>query len=525
MSKQINNPTPYSLREKIYLFLIFISFIAFFITTISQSLWLDETITYWVVKNGFGDLVYRTLHYQGKSPFYLYYFIVWCFIQILGSAEWVLRLPSLFSLILACFFLYKICLILFDREWALYSIIFFICLLQLQSANLGRDARPYGLAVMFSILSIMCFIQWMHDRQTKHQIAYIISTTATCYAHIIFTPILILHLCYYFIFKENNPKVSFRKLVLTFCIIAGFILPIGYHHLIILFGDRKLGSWAPMPGIIDLLNAWFPIKLFLLYVIGAFSISYIVHRKININIENKLCLKRFLFVLIWFFFPALFLFIISKINGASFFVDRYYFWSYPAIAIVIAGLLRMTNYSVLKLSIILLFPTILITTKLVYYPISVVEDWKSATGYINSTNIAEKGPVLIWPGFIDTRNEKLINIINDHEKKDSVLSPLSYYPLKNKKAVLLPWLPDDIDLEAFLSRQHAEFIKEKDEIWLIVRNCLFINNKQKQKKYSSQDVFVDWLKSQDFLLVEKKSFGAIVVSRFIYPHRGYRSQQ
>lgn len=510
MSKQINNPTPYFLREKIYLFLICILFIVFFIATAKQSLWLDETVTYWVVKNGFGDLVYRSLHYQGQSPFY--YFIVWCFIQILGNAEWVLRLPSLFSLILACFFLYKLCLTLFDREWALYSVIFFICLLQLQLANLGRDARPYGLAVMFSILSIMCFIQWMHDRRTKHQIAYIIFTTATCYAHILFTPILFLHLCYYFIFKEKNPKVSFRKLLLTFCIIAGFVLP-NVYQLILLFEKRELLSFVPMPGIIDLLNAWFPIKFFLLYIIAAFFISYIVHRKININIEDKICLKRFLFVLIWFFFPAFFLFIISKIIGASIFIPRYYFWSYPAIALVIAGLLKMTNYSVLRLIVILSFPAILITTKIVYYPISVVEDWKSATSYINSANIAEKGPILIWPGLIEARNEKWIN---DHEKKDYLLSPLSYYTLKNKKAVLLPWLPDDIDLEAFLSKQHAEFIKEKDEIWLIVRNCFFINNEQKQKEYSSQEVLVDWLKSQDILLVEKKSFGTIIVSRFSY---------
>ena len=512
MSKQTNNPNPYSFREKIYLFLICILFIVFFIPAIRQSLWIDETVTYWVVKDGFWDIVYRAVHYQGQSPFY--YFIVWCFLQIFGNAEWVLRLPSLLSLIFACFFLYKLCFILFDREWAFFSVICFICLLQLPAAYVGRDARPYGLAVMFSIFSILCFIQWVQDGRIKHQIAYIISSTATCYAHILFTPILFIHLCYYIIFKEDNSKVSFRKLTLTFCIIAGCILP-NVYQLILLFEKRELYSFALMPGIIDLLNAWFPIKLFILLITGVF-ISYIVpcivQRKININID-RICSKRFLFVLIWFFFPAYFLFIVSKITGTSIFLDRYYSWSYPALALVISGFVKMLDYSDSRLIAILIFPIVLILSNIVYYPSLIIEDWKGATSYINSTNISKKGPILIWPGLIEAKNEKWIN---DCEKKDYLLSPLSYYTLRHKKAILLPWLPHDLEIGAFLSKQNAEFIKERDEIWLIVRNWLYINNEQKQKKCFIQEVFEDWLKSQGFLLLEKKSFGIIIVSRFVY---------
>ena len=66
------------------------------------------------------------------------------------------------------------------------------------------------------------------------------------------------------------------------------------------------------------------------------------------------------------------------------------------------------------------------------------------------------------------------------KKKDYLLSPLSYYTLRYKKAILLPWLPHKLELETFLSKHNAEFFKEKDEIWLIVRNWLYINKEQKQ---------------------------------------------
>ncbi len=70
-------------------------------------------------------------------------------------------------------------------------------------------------------------------------------------------------------------------------------------------------------------------------------------------------------------------------------------------------------------------------------------------------------------------------------KQDYLLSPLSYYTLRYKKAILLPWLPDDIELEEFLSKQDIVFIRDKDEIWLIVRNGLYIN-KEKKKMFHSR---------------------------------------
>ena len=70
----------FSNREKLFLGLSFILFVLFFIPAMHRSLWIDETITYWVVKDGFRDLFYRAIHFQGQSPFY--YLIVWCFIQV-----------------------------------------------------------------------------------------------------------------------------------------------------------------------------------------------------------------------------------------------------------------------------------------------------------------------------------------------------------------------------------------------------------------------------------------------------------
>ena len=93
-----------------------------------------------------------------------------------------------------------------------------------------------------------------------------------------------------------------------------------------------------------------------------------------------------------------------------------------------------------------------------------IEDWKSATSYINNSNMAEKGPILFWSGLIEARNEKWID---DYEKQDYLLTPLSYYTLR-KKVVLLPWLPHDLYIETFLSKQNIEFFKERDEVCMLL---------------------------------------------------------
>ena len=183
-------------------------------------------------------------------------------------------------------------------------------------------------------------------------------------------------------------------------------------------------------------------------------------------------------MLIWFFFPAFFLFIMSKISGSSIFSNRYICWSYPAIALVVAGLLKMIDNSVSRLIAILIFPIVLILSNIFYYPTPLVEDWKSATSYINSSDIAENRPILVWPGLIESRNEKWRN---DHEKRDYLLAPFSYYTLKSK-VILLPWLPDGTQVRNILSKYSMlNLVNERHEICLVVRNVIYMLRRKSKK--------------------------------------------
>src|SRR5690242_13579321 len=57
-----------------------------------SSLWLDETGTYWLIKDGVPSIIHRTFDFQGQSP--LYYLIAWASNRLFPRSEIALRLPS-----------------------------------------------------------------------------------------------------------------------------------------------------------------------------------------------------------------------------------------------------------------------------------------------------------------------------------------------------------------------------------------------------------------------------------------------
>jgi len=498
--------SPYSFKEKLFFVLILIFFILFFIPGMTRSLWIDETVTYWVIKDGFWDLVYRAVHYQGQSPFY--YFIVWCFIQILGNAEWILRLPSLLSLIIACIIVYKLGLFFFNREGGLIAALSFINLWPVISLSIGGgcSARPYELAMMLSVLSILCFVWWINTDRVIYHVAYIMASVATCYAHILFAPILFVHFCFFFITRKNGSNVSPGKLFLTFGSVVFCLLPNTY-QLMLLHQKQELYSLSITPTVTNLIRAWFP-RVFVIPLLAAVVIVWIIEKKMYWRRTASFS-KPFLFFLIWFLFPALFWFITSKITGTSVFLLRYYCWSFPALSLVIASFIIAVESDGSRV-----IAVIVLSMLMTYINISSpkpLEDWRAATRYINSMNISIRGPALVWPGLMEQRDW---GWSKKPENQKYLLAPFSFYHLQ-RKVISLPLIPDKLTLKGLLSEHDISISKQKDDIFLMVRN-IPVKEKNMQKHEASQSILENWLTRNGFSIVQKKHFGGVIVSQFSF---------
>jgi hypothetical protein len=508
--KFINIADSFPLRERLLFVITFILFIVFFLPSINRSLWIDETITYWVIKEGFWDIFYRAVHYQGQSPFY--YLIVWCFIQILGNTEWVLRLPSLLSLMIACIILYKLGLFFFNREGGLITTLSFVNLWAVIALSIGGgcSARPYELAVMLSVLSILCFVLWTTTGQSRHQIAYILASAATGYAHILFAPILFVHFCYFLISRKNGSNVSFGKLFLTFGLIVVCLLPNTY-QLMLLYQKKELYSLSIMPTVINLIHAWFP-RVVLTPLIAAFVIVCIIEKKMYWRRTDFFSAKTFFFFLIWFLFPALFWFVTSQIGGTSVFLLRYYCWSFPALALIIAAfIIAMESEGSRMIAVIVL--SLLMTYINISSP-KPLEDWRAATRYINSINISNKGPALVWPGLMEQRDWEWSK---KPENQKYLLAPFSFYHLQ-RKAISLPLIPDKLKLKALLSQNDISIKNQKNELYLILSDT-YVKEREMPKAITGQNIIEDWLTQNGFSITQKKHFGGVIVSQFVFQAR------
>ena len=140
-----------------------------------------------------------------------------------------------------------------------------------------------------------------------------------------------------------------------------------------------------------------------------------------------------------------------------------------------------------------------------------LEDWRGATKYINSINISNKGNTLVWPGLMEQRDW---GWSKKSENQKYLLAPFSFYHLR-KKAILLPLIPDKLKLEDLLSEHDISIKNLKNEIYLILRNT-YVKERKMPKAITGQNIFENWLRRNGFSIIQKKTFGGVVVSRFSF---------
>src|SRR5579863_85638 len=95
-----------SRHSKLLVLLTIFATIPLWLLPARSSLWLDETMTYWVVSKDLGEAVSRALFWSGESPFY--YLIAWAAKTIGHSSSFVLRMPSMAAMGCAVYLVYRI---------------------------------------------------------------------------------------------------------------------------------------------------------------------------------------------------------------------------------------------------------------------------------------------------------------------------------------------------------------------------------------------------------------------------------
>lgn len=396
----------------------------------SSSLWLDETGTVWLLQGSFLESLGNALDYQGGSP--LYYVILWPFRALFGTGEIVLRVPSLAGMALGAFFLYCLGRRLFDRGTGAVAAAVFVALPSIAFA--AADARPYALAMASMIGSALALLRWLETGRTRDAVIYALSLAATVYLHYLFAlGLLAQGLVLLFRLGRQTP-VRGRQLAYTYAFAAVLLIP-AVPVLLRVASQRGVFS-NPYPHTSrQIFFSLLPETLAILLAAGfALACLFWPPTVRGWRIEDG----GLLFVLAWFTIPFVALITLSEFTTTDVMVPRYFLSVVPALALVIALVVRRIGS---------VWPQVLLVGAFGYYASTrffaathTTEDWRAAAELERSVVTSPDTPVLLFSGFIEG---KQASWLRDPEKASYLNAPAAAYPLEGAPIYPLPFGLDE----------------------------------------------------------------------------------
>ncbi|MEI9974827.1 MAG: glycosyltransferase family 39 protein [Ignavibacteriota bacterium] len=281
---------------------------------ITSSLWLDETATYWVVKDGIGDVVARSWAWSGQSA--LYYLTAWVARHLapdLGM-EFALRLPTLLALIACVILLYRLGRYLMNARAGVLAALAFLCIPDVSFAAI--DARPYMLGLALLIASMLCFFRWLDTGKLLFAILYTVSAALVVYCHCLFGLALFAQVIYGWRY--------WRKLMALWIAVGALCLPLA-GQLLHFYQTRRTHSFDASPDFKAFFTAIAPPIL-----AGSILLAVFVSRK-RLRLRHRIYWP---YLVAWLVFPPAFLFALSSFTDTKLFVTRYYLSCSPAVALL-----------------------------------------------------------------------------------------------------------------------------------------------------------------------------------------------
>lgn len=398
--------------------------IPLWIRPLTASLWLDETITWWIVKGGFGQAIDRAETYQGQSP--AYFAFEWLVRSLGGRNEIVLRLPSVIAAAATAYLLYLLAKRMLDVELARLTALLFVAWPGIVFAS--SDARPYALAVLAVVASTLALIRWLDSARVWYAIAYVGLGSSVIYAHYLFGIVFIPHLIYALVrLRDGSTRLRPKDVLIVGAGIVVATAPL-IPQLLSLWGRRSvLTAEAPVT------VSWLTELLLPPAALGALTLGGLAARATgSISIEPRpLGRANTVLVISWLIVPLAVLMGISFFSPVQFLSLRYTLMAAPAGALAVAWVIRSVREASARRVIAAAFA---ILSVLAVSGALKTEDWRGAAASVQML-ADEHSVVLVQPGLLESTQ---LDWFDDPENRSYLLAPLSYYPMPGR-IELLPY--------------------------------------------------------------------------------------
>jgi hypothetical protein len=470
-------------------FLTILSGAVLWLRPLASSFWLDELVTWWVVKDAASDVLHRAYDFQGQSI--AYYLIIWL-VRHIGQQEWMLRLPSLLAVILAAFFMYRLALRLIDREFARVTVFVFVVWpgIVFEASN----ARPYAMAVLLVVAAALALVRWLDQPSAGRLLVFTAVAASIGYAHILFVFVLPAFLLYAFRrSRTNETAVRARSIILAFGLVAVVDLGLAWQTLALL-GRRETIN---LPGTLSvdwLAGVVAPTGIFSALVVGGALAQMIKPWRLDLPAGHNTAATTL--VLGWLFIPLAIEVSLALATHIHLLEPRYALMSAPAMVLVIAAFLRSVVPAESRriVAAIVAISAVLALSGTLKYG----EDWQWAS----SAAAAATTPhtvVLLHPGLVESAQ---LDWFPDAERRSYLETPTAYYPFA-ASMLPVPYLATPEAL-AFLDRELSNLPSGTDRLLFVTR-------------YAADEFqpYLDgWLSSHGWTVGPVRRMAAMVVAEY-----------
>jgi mannosyltransferase len=402
----------------------------FWLAPLRSSLWLDETGTVWAVHGTLRDTWERAIHPGLPSVFFS--ILTWGATAIGGLNEITLRVPSLIASSIAAGGVYLLARRFCDAHQSLLACALFATYGTVEFA--AADARPYALALMAVVWSVLMLIQWCETGKLSYGFACVWLVALSIYAHYLCATMLPLY-AWYLIRQDPTSRPKWRHIG-SLGVLLGALVLLLLPVAVQLWRLRVEHSFSGTPSFRRVIDALFYYRLGA-GILAGLAVARWVWPDFSLRTQTWFT-RSHLFLLAWYLSPILFLLAISLVSEAKLFVPRYYLWGIPGLAMLVASALSAIDPLPARrtagLIILLAFCTRRIPTGPAAHG---GQDWRGVLQAARVVVARSDDTLLLRSGF---QERPLKGLGTKSSLESPLMAPLAMYPVPGRAEAVPYWL-------------------------------------------------------------------------------------
>jgi hypothetical protein len=430
-----------------YVLALAVSISSWFVA-IRAPLWVDETISLFLIKDGFSGIARQM---WPDSPAYTYLLLIWT--KVMGTSEIMLRVSSILPMLGAVLLLYCSARKLFERDIALLAIILF-CLHPIV-VFAAIDVRPYAFAALATTASILALVSSRHNNSTGLAVLFGLSTACMVQFHLLFTVILPSLLVSFVALKIREGWVFWRQLGAALVAFAVGLVPAA-HRFEIMYHTSGTHVFATAPRLRQLGSALTVRGAAVILIIGVL----VAMRARRFTFASRSDRWTILLCTSLGLVPILILYGLSRATSIHVFLPRYQLVAVPGIALSWALVASLMESRTRRLLCCVAMVAVMASISFIA-PASRRHEtsWKAALAFVEKNASVDQAPVVICSGI--SESDYMVMPTGATIYDSAVLTPLMYYQLTVPVVALPRSLNDEAKRVGSRFLEHAALRHER----------------------------------------------------------------